>query len=149
MKSKIADLEKKGINPTREHVMTHLENIKSFSLRKYFKKSNIDKVDFFRRKTIGKNPKSSTDSSATNNLQRSKTNSWQSSLDSTSASCEPDLSASVAKSSSKSVKTSSAEKISGCGCRAKAIAGCDPKEKTRKERSKVGCCEGDFYFFFF
>ena len=33
MKSKIADLEKKGINPTREHVKTHLNNIKSFSLR--------------------------------------------------------------------------------------------------------------------
>ena len=35
MKSKIAELEKKGINPTREHVKTHLNNIKSFSLREY------------------------------------------------------------------------------------------------------------------
>ena len=35
MKSKIADLEKKGINPTREHVKTHLNNIKNFSLREY------------------------------------------------------------------------------------------------------------------
>ena len=33
MKKKIASLEKQGINPTREHVQSHLHNIRTFSIR--------------------------------------------------------------------------------------------------------------------
>ena len=35
MKTKIAVLEKQGINPTREHVQSHLNNIKKFTFRKF------------------------------------------------------------------------------------------------------------------
>ena len=35
MKKKIANLEEQGINPTREHVQSHLHNIRTFSIREF------------------------------------------------------------------------------------------------------------------